>query len=458
MAISDFSDLTVEQCQSARISRDGRFDGHFYVAVKTTGIFCRPICPATAAKEKNVEYFPNQVLALGAGYRPCLRCRPDSAPGSWAWKGVETTFQRAIKLIDQGELQQTSLVELSERLGIGDRYLRKLFKHYLGMSPKQYAQYKQLMFAKQLLHTSTMSIADIGIASGFNSVRRFNDAFQKILKLTPRSICKISEEKTHGNRLTLAYRPPFNWNHLLDFYRFRLVKGVEEVGDNYYKRTFTLGDGKGWFKAWDSQNNSLVIEFELDNITQLQNLVMQIRRLFDLDADIASIENHLRQTALKPLIKAGIRIPGVWNIWEAGIRAILGQQISVKAAITQLNTFVDKLGSGETGVLYFPGPEQVANSDLSFLKMPQSRKDTVKRFAIYMIDHFESPPSEWATLKGIGPWTISYARLRGLSEPNCFLTTDLVVKKVMAGFDNFDQQSTAPWGSYATFNCWNSQS
>ena len=184
MSVPDFSELTSQQCQRARLSRDSRFDGHFFTAVKTTGIFCRPICPANPPHERNVEYFANQAHALQAGYRPCLRCRPESAPGSYAWKGVETTFQRAINLIDRGELQDSSLSSLAIRLGISDRYLRLLFKKYIGMPPKQYAQYQQLMFAKQLLHSSNMSIADIAYASGFNSLRRFNDAFQKKLKLT----------------------------------------------------------------------------------------------------------------------------------------------------------------------------------------------------------------------------------------------------------------------------------
>jgi len=477
MAIADFSQLTRQQCQSARISRDVRFDGHFFVAVKTTGIFCRPICPATTPKEENVEYFNNHALALNAGYRPCLRCRPDSAPGSWAWKGVETTFQRAIKLIEQGELQQTNLVELAGRLGISDRYLRQLFQQYLGMSPKQYAQYKQLMFAKQLLHTSSMSVAQIAIASGFNSVRRFNDAFQKVLKLTPLAIRKeptdtVNQksdiEGSSNQQLMLAYRPPFSWQHLLDFYRLRAIEGIEEVGDNYYRRTFSLGNAKGWFKAQLAKSSSgarncLAIEFELDDITQLKNLVGQIRRLFDLDADIAVIEQHLSRTAIKPILSQGTRIPGVWNTWEAGIRAILGQQISVKAAITQLNRFALELGHRENGVLYFPTPQTVARQSLEFLKMPQSRKDTVKRFAEYMSDNFDADPQQWLALKGIGPWTVSYARLRGLSQPNCFLATDLVIKKVVAAIENssnelFDPESVSPWGSYATFNCWNSQS
>ena len=466
MLISEFSTLTAEQCQSARLSRDTRFDGHFYTAVKTTGIFCRPICPATPPNEKNVEYFPSQAQALQSGYRPCLRCRPDSAPGSHAWRGVETTFQRAINLIDRGDLQDSSLSELATRLGIGDRYLRELFQQYIGMSPKQYAQYQQLMFAKQLLHVSNMSVTDIAFASGFNSVRRFNDAFQKKLKLTPTDARKELKTSSDKKQLTLGYRPPFNWSHLLDFYRKRAIQGIEEVTEDAYFRTFRTTHSQGWFRASLSAKNTLSIEFEIDDATQIKQMVAQIRRLFDLDADISVIETHLSQTAIAPLMSEGLRIPGVWSAWEAGIRAIFGQQISIVAAITLLNRFVETLNPNNTERLYFPTPSEVANADLSLVKMPQSRKDTLQRFALYMVDNADTAPDEWIVLKGIGPWTISYAKLRGLSQPDCFLATDLVIKKSVSEFGQTATtqdiktltESLSPWGSYATFNCWNSQS
>ncbi|MGF1754092.1 DNA-3-methyladenine glycosylase 2 family protein, partial [Vibrio makurazakiensis] len=241
--------LTDEECQKARLARDARFDGRFYTAVKTTGIFCRPICPASPPKEKNVEYFSNQALALQAGYRPCLRCRPDSAPTSWAWKGVETTFIRGVTLVEQGALQQGSLSNLAERLGVSDRYLRILFDKYVGVSPKKYAQYHQLMFAKQLLHNSSMSIGDIGFACGFNSIRRFNDAFKKVLKLTPTQVRNAKKETRSGNHIVLTFNGPLDWEHLLNFYRRRAIDGVEVVTDTSYQRKVIVNGSKGWFKA-----------------------------------------------------------------------------------------------------------------------------------------------------------------------------------------------------------------
>ena len=492
--IHDYSDLTNEQCSQARHARDARFDGVFFIAVKTTGIFCRPICPANPPKEQNVEYYTNPAQALKAGYRPCLRCRPDSAPSSFAWKGVETTFLRALKLIDAGSLSSGSTVELSERLGISDRYLRQLFDTYLGVSPKQYAQYLQLMFAKQLLHNSRMSITDIGFASGFNSTRRFNDAFSKTLQLSPTQVRKSKPMESVSNHIQLGFRHPLNWQHMLDFYRVRQIAGVEQIGENDYQRTVVINGVKGWFKATLIKDDTLDIEFQLSDISQLRSLTTSIRRMFDLDVDISKIEAFFESIDPQLVRQSGIRIPGVLSTWEAGVRAILGQQVSVKAAIGQLNLLVDELSVNGLAVnqssapselsitsdqakihekdkanqqgkdnqqdkiderLYFPTPEQVSAADLSFLRMPNSRKETLKRFAEYMVENDHEHPSQWIALKGIGPWTIQYALLRGLGEPNHLLSGDLVVKKFIENKPNITPDSVSPWGSYATFHCWN---
>ncbi|CAK3028953.1 AlkA N-terminal domain-containing protein [Vibrio crassostreae] len=452
--INHNSTLTNEQCHLARYARDARFDGMFFTAVKTTGIFCRPICPATPPKEENVEYFSHQAQALKAGYRPCLRCRPDSAPFSPAWKGVETTFLRAMQLIDNGALNSGSIVDLATRLGISDRYLRTLFDNYIGVSPKQYSLYSQLMFAKQLLHTSSMSITDVGFASGFNSTRRFNDAFQKELQLSPSQIRRAKLSDSVSNHIQLGFHGPLDWKHLLAFYRRRMIEGLEEVGEDYYQRTVNVNGAKGWFQATLAKDNRLDIEFELDDISHLRSLIANIRRMFDLDVDIAKVEAFFETIDPNLVAKSGIRIPGVWNPWEAGVRAILGQQVSVIAAIGQLNLLVKEL-SDASEKAYFPTPKQIAEADVSFLRMPGSRKETLKRFAEYMVDNEAEHPSKWIELKGIGPWTIQYALLRGLSEPNHLLVGDLVVKKFIEHRPAINTQSVSPWGSYATFHCWN---
>lgn len=448
------STLTSEQCHLARYARDARFDGMFFTAVKTTGIFCRPICPASPPKEENVEYFSHQAQALKAGYRPCLRCRPDSAPFSPAWKGVETTFLRAMQLIDNGALNSGSIVDLATRLGISDRYLRTLFDNYIGVSPKQYSLYSQLMFAKQLLHTSSMSITDVGFASGFNSTRRFNDAFLKELKLSPSQIRRAKPNNSLSNHIQLSFHGPLDWNHLLAFYRRRMIEGLEEVGEDYYQRTVDVNGSRGRFKATLVTESRLGIEFDLDDISQLRSLIANIRRMFDLDVDIAKVETFFTTIDPNLVAKSGIRIPGVWSTWEAGVRAILGQQVSVTAAIGQLNLLVREL-SDTNKKLYFPTPKQIAEADVSFLRMPGSRKETLKRFAEYMVDNEAEHPSKWIDLKGIGPWTIQYALLRGLSEPNHLLVGDLVVRKFIENRPAINAQSVSPWGSYATFHCWN---
>ena len=462
------TELSIAQCQQARLARDARFDGRFFIAVKTTKIFCRPICPATAPKETNVEYFPCAVMALDSGYRPCLRCRPDSAPGSWAWLGASTTFQRAVQLIEQGALQESNLTELSDRLGITDRYLRQLFNTHLGMSPKRYAQYHQLMFAKQLLHNSNLVVADIALASGFNSVRRFNDAFQTILKLTPSQVRKSAKVSSSVIQMQIAFRQPMNWAHMLAFYRLRAVTGVELIDEESYQRTFVHNGAQGWFKVMPANENTLSLELIIDDVSQIKSVISRIRRMLDLDANTALIEEHLSQSSLRSILSPGLRIPGVWDVWEAGVRAILGQQVSVAGAITQLNRLVAALGyslddtpcfGDIDNACFFPEPMSVLNSDLMFFKMPQSRKDTLHRFADFIQSNRDTDPEQWLDIKGIGPWTINYAKLRGQSNPDCFLVSDLIVNRVVEKLDpTTTSESVSPWGSYATFHCWNAYS
>ncbi|KFA98498.1 DNA-3-methyladenine glycosylase 2 family protein [Vibrio sp. ER1A] len=450
--------LSREQCSVARLSRDPRFDGVFFVAVKTTGIFCRPICPANLPREENVEYFSTAPVALQAGYRPCLRCRPDSAPNSWAWLGKETSFRRALSLIEQGALQHSNLETLSDRLGVTSRYLRQLFQNHLGMSPKVYAQYHQLMFAKQLLHNSSLSITDVGFASGFNSTRRFNDAFKKYLKLTPSEMRRhhARQDKSGRNVIHLAYRGQYHWESLLDFYRLRAIEGVEEVTQYSYARYVEIDGSLAWFKlhADVEGKQTIKVEFELQDVTKLSWLMSNIKRVFDLNTDVALIEELLSKYDDQLVIKSGLRLPGVWSTWEAGVRAVVGQQVSVKAAVGQLNLLTDTLGHTVYGQRVFPSADIVARSDLSFLKMPNSRKETLARLAHHITNSPEDTPNNWLALKGIGPWTISYAKMRGTSEPNLFLDTDLIVKKYLAEHPQLNAANVSPWGSYATLHCW----
>ncbi len=450
--------LNPEVCQKARLSRDPRFDGKFFIAVKTTGIYCRPICPATTPKEENILYFSTAIEAAVAGYRPCLRCRPDSAPGSPAWKGVNTTLDRAIRLIGEGALQDKSLPMLAEQLGISDRYLRQLFKKYLGISPKAYALYQQCLFAKQLLHQTKLPITQVALSSHFKSVRRFNDCFQSQLGLTPSQIRNSGGVESGSLKLLLTYRPPYDWNSLRDFFMARSIVGLEWCDEQSYGRTFEWRGCSGCFTAQHvADKNSFEVTIELDDVTHLKAIINNIRRILDLDVDIDAVNRDLeRFFSVAAPIKTGLRLPGVWNPFEAGIRAILGQQVSVVAARKLVTTLVATLGLEMGDHRLFPSPGAIAKSELGFLKMPASRKQTLHHLAQHYLNH-SSPadPQQWLALKGIGVWTVDYAKLRGLSDPDIYLAGDLGVKKaVLKTGQSLDPQQAAPWRSYLTLQLW----
>jgi AraC family transcriptional regulator of adaptative response / DNA-3-methyladenine glycosylase II len=450
--------LNPKICSKARLARDPRFDGKFFTAVKTTKIYCRSICPATTPREENVSYFSSAIEAANAGYRPCLRCRPDSAPGSPAWKGVNTTLDRAINLINEGALQHGSLASLATRLGISDRYLRKLFKQYLGISPKAYALYQQCLFAKQLLHQTNLPITQVALASGFNSIRRFNDCFQAQLKLTPSKIRKMKSNQANAVQLKIYYRPPYDWPAMQTFLATRAIDNLEWSDEKSYGRTFEWLESSGHFTAEYVENdNSFNVSLQLNELANLKAIVNNIRRVLDTDVDIQAVESDLQAyfSATTPL-KKGLRLPGTWSMFEAGIRAILGQQISVVAAHNLVTCLVNELGLVVGEHRLFPSPLSIAKSKLDCLRIPESRKQTLRNLAQHYIHNGDpNNPQEWILLKGIGPWTVDYAKLRGLSDPDIYLGGDLGIKKAIKKSDNkknIDQAS--PWRSYLTMQLW----
>ncbi|GGB47776.1 helix-turn-helix domain-containing protein [Shewanella inventionis] len=488
--------IAPQVCQQARLSRDARFDGQFFTGVLTTGIYCRSICPAPAPHEKNVRYFDSAIKAANAGLRPCLRCRPDSAPSSNAWRGTQTTLNRALRLIEQGYLNgdnAASVTDIAEKLGITSRYLSQLFNQQLGTSPKRFAQYQQLMFAKQLLHQSSLSITDIAMAAGFNSIRRFNEVFQQHLQLTPSALRKQSHtaQSAQVNRdnqsmavnpitLSLAYRPPFNWEKMLQFYAFRQVEHMEVISDDGYMRSFAFDGINGVFAAKHNhkkpQLDVSIYFVNAQDIKHLHNVVKKIRAMFDLDADMQVIEQALTSiTSLGANIDVGLRIPGTGNVFEAACRAVLGQQVSVQQATKLLNTLVQHYGeplslNGKNWRL-FPTPTAIAQASLNELKMPSARKLALNALGKYVAQYPDSTPQDWLSVKGIGPWTVAYAQMRGLSEPDVFLTTDLVIKNRLHALHQLAQrpiestksyshiakhisQQVSPWGSYLTFQLW----
>jgi len=442
--------------QQARLARDPRFDGTFFIAVKTTHIFCRPICPASAALEKNVEYFQLAQQAMLAGYRPCLRCRPDSAPHSYAWQGVNTTVHRAMRLLRQN--RELNIQQIATKLGITARYFRQLFQQHLGLSPKQYQLFDKVLFAKQLLHESNLPIAHIAHATGFASARRLQHNFKKVTGFTPQQIKQSKNKQGELISLRLAFRPPFNWEYMQSFFALRVIQGVENITENCYSRSFITGTDKGWFSVSPVKNKHyLKVEISLSNIEKLTNVLTNIERIFDLNADTNTIKTQLLRCGVpKDTMVTGLRIPGVWDKFEAGCRAILGQQISVKAAIRLLSQLTQELGATEGNKVYFPTPEAIANSDLSFLKIPYSRKQTLRLLAhhnVHSSDSSESLVDDWLSIKGVGPWTVAYAKMRGQSSPDIWLNTDLIVKKQLAKL-TIDAELARPWRSYLTLQLW----
>jgi AraC family transcriptional regulator of adaptative response / DNA-3-methyladenine glycosylase II len=459
--------LNTAICQKARLSRDPRFDGKFFTAVKTTGIYCRTICPVSPPKEQNVVYYSTAVECATEGFRPCLRCRPDSAPNSPAWKGVNATLNRAIRLIDEGALQHQSLVQLSDRLGITDRYLRKLFDVHLGISPKRYALYQQCLFAKNLLHQTSLPITQIALASGFSSVRRFNSCFKEQLQLTPTAVRKSTcDSLPNSIVLKLYYRPPFNWAHMQGLLKARAVEKIEWCTEQGYGRTFDWLGSSGQFTATHvAKNNMFNVEIELNDMKQLKSIVNNIRRILDLDVDMLMVEHDIQQCFVPSFnINPGIRLPGIWSIFEAGVRAVLGQQISVAAARNLVAKLVEHLGQPLGGrndsQCIFPTAKSIVASDLSFLKIPNSRKQTLHNLAHHFVSNDASDnPQSWLKLKGIGPWTLEYAQLRGQSDPDVFLAGDLGVKNALKKLSshltpNFSPEQVSPWRSYLTFQLW----
>ncbi|MFT2089722.1 Ada metal-binding domain-containing protein [Paraglaciecola sp. 2405UD69-4] len=439
--------------QQARMSRDPRFDGMFFIAVKTTKIFCRSICPANLPHEKNVEYFQHAQQAMDKGYRPCLRCRPDSAPQSYAWKGTDTTIQRAITLIR--EYNQLNINEITTKLGISDRYLRQLFAQYFGLSPKQYQLFSKVLFAKKLLHQGALPIEEIAIASGFSSARRLQDNFKKVTGLTPSQVRKSKLASNQNIFLKLHFRPPFNWPHMREFLAKRAIEVVELVTPRGYSRSFSINGNQGWFAAtYEPNEHCFLLEIDLPKLEDLSAVLCNIERIFDVNAHSYQIQQQLIKSGIPEInVVNGIRLPGVWDTFEAGCRAILGQQISVKAAISILSLLTSTLGAREKDKLYFPTPISIANSDLDFLPIPNSRKQTLRDFAQFMLANPKHSLDAWLTIKGIGPWTVAYAKMRGLSEPDIFLEKDLIITKQLTKY-KIESANSTPWRSYLTLQLW----
>ena len=394
--VQEATDMKLDKqiCDRARSAKDPRFDGLFFVGVLSTGIYCRPICPARSPKPENIVYFSTAAAAAAAGLRPCLRCRPEASPGSPAWNGTSATVSRAMLLIRQGALNECSVEELSLKLGVGSRHLRRLFKTHIGASPKAMATNQKVLFAKKLLNETELSISQIAFVSGFGSIRRFNAAFKKIYAKAP-SVFRspIKKNRTVGKapyqcRLTLSYRPPFDWQGMLAFFQLRAIPGIEIIKSGVYHRTVRLNRTTGIISvAHADKGNALVLTTALSGSSDLMPLVERVRRMFDMDANMAAIHNvFLGDPVLETVVHShpGLRLPGAWDPFEVAVRAVVGQQISVKGARTIIGRIAAKAGplfeSADHPELtcFFPTARELNICELGAIGMPKKRVETIR--------------------------------------------------------------------------------
>jgi AraC family transcriptional regulator of adaptative response / DNA-3-methyladenine glycosylase II len=471
--------------ERARLSRDPRFDGKFFIGVTSTGIYCRPICPASPSPRRaNVRYFTSAAAAAEAGFRPCLRCRPEAAPGTPAWLGTSAVVRRALRLIHEGALDEAAVEEFAARVGVGARHLGRLFRQHVGASPLAVAQTRRLHFAKRLIDESDLPMTQIALAAGFGSLRRFNDAFRKAYRQPPRELRRQRRDPLASGgtgdevSLALAYRPPYDWHHLRDFFALRATPGVERVSGDGYARLIRAGAGHALIQVQPlAGKDALRLRVQGAPAAALLQIATVARRVFDLAADPALVARGLQaDPLLRPLVRRrpGIRIPGAWDPFECAVRAVLGQQVTVAAARTLAGRLVERTGervnTATAGLdRLFPTAQALATANLDGLGLTRARIAAVKALALAVVEGrlaFDRSVDEVAAslvqLRGFGEWTAQYVALRALGEPDAFLGADLIVRRMAAGGEaaltpralNQRAQGWRPWRGYAVMHLW----
>jgi AraC family transcriptional regulator of adaptative response / DNA-3-methyladenine glycosylase II len=474
--------VDTERGYRAVASRDPRFDGQFIMAVRTTGIYCRPSCPATTPKRRNVEFYGTAAAAQAAGYRACRRCLPDAVPGSPEWNLRADLAGRAMRLISDGIVEREGVTGLATRLGYSERHVTRMLMAELGASPLALARAHRAHSARMLIETTGLSFADVAFAAGFASIRQFNDTIRAVFGTTPTQL-RIGAKRrrptsTAGKvSLRLAFRRPFDAEGVLSFLRARAIAGVE-TADGAYARTLRLAHGTGTARLVP-QEDHIDCTLRLSDMRDLGSVVSRLRRLFDLDADPCAVDELLsRDPILAPAVAQtpGIRVPGSVDGWEIVLRALIGQQVSVVAAGTTLGKLTDALGErlampdGELTTL-FPTAEAVATHGAEVLAGPRKRIDTVLAVSSAIASgdldvHVGADPDELAakleSFSGVGPWTSSYVRMRVLGSPDILLPGDVALRNGASrlGITDLATRSEAwrPWRSYAGMHLWRSAS
>ncbi len=460
-------------CRRARLARDPRFDGVFFLGVVTTGIYCRPVCPARPPREENVRYYRSAAEAAQAGFRPCLRCRPESAPWSPAWLGTDTTVRRALELIHAGFLNGHSLAQLAERLGIGERYLRKLFDQKLGVSPNAVAQTQRLHFAQKLILETHLSMTEVAFAAGYSSLRRFNSATRANFGCAAGDLRRRKQPRGQGPgiHLKLSARPPYAAEDVLALFARHAVAGLERVEDGCWHRALRTERGAA-LASVSPGADGISLTLRMTDNRDLMPVIARLRRMFDLDAQPTEIEDCLSaDPLLAPLIEQqpGVRSPVFASAFESCVRSILGQQVSTVAARGLCAAIVAAAGcraevDGES-VQLFPTPAALLAVPDSVLKMPGSRRQTLRA----VCELFAADPApvdlleDLGALRGVGPWTLDLVAMRGLGDPDRFPASDLGLVKAAASGGVEDRklllarsEHWQPWRSYAANLLWRS--
>lgn len=480
-------DMDDDACYRAFLTRDIRFDGRIFSGVKTTGIYCRPVCPARTPKRENMTFHRSAAAAQEAGFRPCLRCRPETSPDLGSWRGTSNTVSRALALIEAGAMDNGDVESLADRLGVGERQLRRLFKQHLGASPVAVAQTRRVLLAKQLIHETRLPMAEVAMAAGFGSVRRFNETFQQLFGRPPATLRRLGGAEIAAGEggactIKLPYRPPYDWAAMLAFLAARAIPGVEVVKDGRYSRTLAVGADRGVVSVEPGIGNYLNVTLRFPRVQVWPVVLIRVKRVFDLAADPAIIEAHLSEDPdLAPLVAArpGLRAPGAWDGFELAVRAVLGQQITVHAArnlagklTAALGERLDDEAASRMGLThFFPLPEALAQVDVPRLPMPQARGRALANMAAAAAADpelfgpkrsLEDAVATLRALPGIGEWTAQYIAMRAFREPDAFPSADIGLMRALEvdGVRPNPSELLAraerwrPWRAYAASHLW----
>lgn len=471
-----------DTCYRAVESRDARFDGWFFTAVRTTGIYCRPSCPARTPFRPNVEFFPTAAAAQRAGYRACRRCRPDASPGSPEWDPRGDVVARAMRLIADGVVDREGVGGLARRLAYSERQLHRLLVAELGAGPLALARAQRAQTARVLIETTDLRLADVAFASGFASIRQFNDTIRDVFAASPSEMRARGRSRADAGTITvrLAARRPFDGGAVLEFLEPRTVAGIEAATDSTYTRSLALPHGTGVL-ALTPGPDGVIGSFRLDDLRDLSAAVARTRRVFDLDADPVAIDAALGSD---PMLRddvrrrPGLRVPGHPDGFELLVRAVVGQQVSVAGARTVLGRLVERSGKpldAPVGAVThrFPDATTLAAVDPEELPMPRRRAEALRAAATAVAEGSlvidpgvdrEELRAALRALPGIGPWTVEYVMMRAVGDPDAFLASDLGVRRALdaRGLDGQPRAAAAhaerwrPWRAYANVHVWRS--